>query len=97
MKYENKDIVDRVYNRIRKNKTAIQDIDNILEKYPNGNSDGSGPHTNKKLYSLHISEYGDDSCPIKLSGSMIQTEVLEYTKQLLEVQVEKDLEYLKTL
>lgn len=84
--------------RIQNNQKAISSIVQWLGEKLNGNSDGKSTFDEKKLYNLYINGYGDGSGQkIDLTGSMIQTEVLEFTKELLKKQIEKDLEFIKCL
>ena len=85
-------------DRVGNNKKQIENISEWLHSYPNGNSNGKTVLGEGKLYSLHISQHSDRSgSNVNLSGSMIQTEVLQYAKELLQKQIEKDLASIESL
>lgn len=84
---------NRTYKRIESNKEALDNVTKLLEKYPNGNSDGSSCITDKEIYTLHVSECSDGSGDsIDLAGSLIQTEVLEFIATKLKERIEEDYE-----
>jgi hypothetical protein len=84
--------------RIQDNEQAIKDIDKLLIKFPHGNSDGKNTSRDGKIYNLYVSEYTDGSgCRINLTGSMIQTELLESVMDLLNKQIEKDKKEIESL
>jgi hypothetical protein len=99
MKFENMKEAKRIHDRMVMCNKNIEIINNWLEEYPEGNSDGTSTFTENKLYGMHVSEHGDSSGKnhLNLCGSMIQIEVLEFIKKSLQEQFQKDKEYLETL
>lgn len=97
MKIENLNAANHTADRIRSNQAAVTEINSWLEAYPNGNSDGQASSEDKKLYSFCMGEYGDGSGHnLYLSGSLVQTEVLEFTRDKLLVQIEADMKLMET-
>jgi hypothetical protein len=98
MKFENMKEANRIHDRMVMCDKNIGAINEWMGKYPNGNSDGTSTNQDKKLYNLHVGQWTDGSgINLDLSGSMIQTEVLEFIKKSLQEQFQKDKEYLETL
>ena len=96
MKIENIREVNRTFDRIGQCERNLEVIENWLEKYPKGNSDGIG--SNGKLYGLQVGEgIRHSGHHLDLSGTLIQTEVIQFIQQSLVDQVKKDKEYIKTL
>lgn len=88
-----------IKRRIKSNKIALDQINAWLEKYPNGNSDGTSSFGDEKLFSLHFQEFKDGSGKnsVVLSGSLIQTEILEMTRSLLRAKIQGDLNLIESL
>lgn len=87
-----------IKQRIDNNNIAIKKIDSLLAKYPNGNSDGKSFNGDGKIYALYLGEYNDGSgISIELTGSLIQTQLLENAMQLLEAQIENDIKIIESL
>ena len=99
MNIDNIDKAVKINNRIKANRKSLKNIENFLNNYPGGNSDGNSYSSEQKLYGLHISEYKDHSGKndIDLTGSLIQIEVLEFAKEALEKRIEKDLALIEKL
>lgn len=98
MNIDNIEKAVKIKQRIVKNKQAVEEIDRFLSKYPNGNSDGTCCHGDKKLYYLFLCEFQDGSgVKVDLAGSLVQTEILEATKKLLISRIESDHEVIKML
>jgi len=87
-----------IKKRIEKNNEAIKNIDKILQKYPNGDSDGNSYPEDEKIYTLYLLTNGDGSgIEVDLTGSMIQTDTLKTVMEMLEQQIESDFEVIKFL
>jgi hypothetical protein len=87
-----------IKKRINNNNAAIKKIDSLLAKYPHGDSDGKSKSGDGKIYNLNLVEYEDGSgFSIELTGSLIQTQLLENAIQLLEAQIEKDIKIIESL
>ena len=88
----------RAKERINSNRKAMDNIVTVLGKYAGGNSDGSSKVGEDQIYSLRIGEYsGGSGFSADLTGSMIQTELLEYAFKLLSDQVIKDEQFIESL
>lgn len=97
MKIENLDAANLTAARIRNNQKAVKEINSWLGEYPNGNSNGKSSSKDKKLYSFCMGEYHDGSGHnINLSGSLVQTEVLKFTRDKLLVQIGADMKLMET-
>jgi translation elongation factor EF-G len=87
-----------IKKRIDNNNEAIKNIDKILQKYPNGDSDGKSHSGDQKIYTLYLNEYKDGSgIMVDLTGSMIQTDTLETVMEMLEQQIAADFELIESL
>lgn len=85
-----------IKKRIEKNNEAIKNIDKILQKYPNGDSDGNSHSGDGKIYTLYLHTNHDGSgISVDLTGSMIQTDILETVMEMLEQRIEADIEVIK--
>lgn len=87
-----------IKKRLDSNRDALANLESFLKAYPNGDSDGKSSIVDKKLYSLYIGEFRDGSgSQINLTGSLVQTDLLETTRQLLESRIASDLEEIEAL
>jgi hypothetical protein len=99
MKFENFNEAQLVVNRIHTNKIALQSLLDWLDDLPNGNCDGRSLKDDKKIYNLHLTEWSDCSGPnhAELTGSLVQTEIIEFAIEKLRQQIDADMKYLGTL
>ena len=81
-----------IKDRIDDNNISLTKIDEWLEKYPNGDSDGKTKLSDKKLYNIYLQEYKDGSGvnSVDLCGSLIQTELLQAARELLSARIKAD-------
>ena len=97
MKIENLKAANRTAERIKKNQQSVKTINRILKDHPNGDSDGTTSSEDKKLYGLYLNRYNDSSGDgANLSGSLVQTDVLKFTRDKLLGQIAADMKLMET-
>jgi len=93
------DQVNKAANRIEQIRKNLGLLMDWQEKYPNGDSDGSGSSSGGTMYGLHVGEHGDGSGSraLNLTGLMVNTELLESLRKLLEARLEEDTKFIESV